>query len=176
MIKNSKNTYGWMTKLLHWSMGITIIGLIIAGFVMTNMENSPEKFQIYALHKATGVMILSLFFVRIIWRLTNPVVQLPKSVPKLIFILSRLGHAGLYFFMFAMPFSGVMMSLFGGYDISIYNLFTIQSFEKNPQLAGLFYQFHMVSAWLLAGLIIAHISGALFHHFILKDEVLKRML
>ena len=43
-------------------------------------------------------------------------------------------------------------------------------------LTALFHQIHALSAWVLLGLIGLHILAALFHRFVLKDEVLRSML
>jgi cytochrome b561 len=43
-------------------------------------------------------------------------------------------------------------------------------------LTMLFHQIHTLSAWVLLALIGLHILAALFHRFVLKDEVLQSML
>ena len=81
MLKNTSTTYGSLTRYLHWTMGVVILGIIIAGFVMTSMENSDQKWFVYGTHKAFGVIILALIPLRLIWRLVNPQPALPKNTP-----------------------------------------------------------------------------------------------
>lgn len=79
--------------------------------------------------------------------------------------------------MFLMPISGVLMSILGGHEVNIFGLFTIPAAEeKNTSLAGFFYNLHGISAFSFVGLIALHIAAGLYHHFILKDNILKRMI
>lgn len=55
MLKNTKNSYGLVTKILHWVVGLLIIGMAIVGFTMSSMAPSAEKFELYKMHKAFGI-------------------------------------------------------------------------------------------------------------------------
>jgi cytochrome b561 len=156
-------------------MGLTIIGIIIAGFIMTSLEPNDQKWFIYAQHKAFGMIILALIPLRILWRLINPQPKLPKNTPNWQAKAANLNIFFLYLCMLVMPLSGFIMSSFGGHPISIFNLFTIPAFEKH-QVAGLMHETHEILAWGIAASVTLHILGALHHHFILKDTVLKRMI
>lgn len=176
MIKNNTKAYGSITKIFHWTMGIMIIGIVIAGFIMTDMDPSDQKWFIYKQHKAFGVIILSLIPLRILWRFLNTHPALPESVPTWQRKAANLNILFLYLVMVAMPLSGFLMSSFGGHPISMFDLFQIAPFEKNPEISKPAYDVHMFLAWAIAVSIALHIAGALFHHFVRKDGVLKRML
>ena len=45
--------------------------MIVVGFVMSGMASSELKFQVYGIHKATGVVLLFFIFLRLIWKLIN---------------------------------------------------------------------------------------------------------
>jgi cytochrome b561 len=75
-----------------------------------------------------------------------------------------------------MPVSGSLMSLLGGHDINFFNLFTIKSFMQNKEIAKIFWNIHVYSAFALTATLILHILAALYHHFIRKDNVLMRMI
>ncbi|MDP4840023.1 MAG: cytochrome b/b6 domain-containing protein, partial [Alphaproteobacteria bacterium] len=77
MIKNTSESYGIITRSFHWLMGLMIIGIIIAGFVMTSLEPNDQKWFIYAQHKAFGMIILTLIPLRLLWRFLNPQPKLP---------------------------------------------------------------------------------------------------
>ncbi|RTK93102.1 MAG: cytochrome b [Rickettsiales bacterium] len=176
MLKNTENSYGTITKIFHWLMSIMIIGLIIVGFIMSSMESSPEKFQLYYAHKAAGVVILILVILRIIWRLNNKLVQLPTELPLFVKFCAKVTHYLQYVFMLLMPISGVLMSILSGREIPVFGIFTVPALEKNTQLAGIFYQIHVIAIWFFIALIIFHVLAALYHHFIRKDQVLIRMI
>ncbi|MFK7968680.1 MAG: cytochrome b [Rickettsiaceae bacterium] len=177
MLKNTSSSYGLVSKLFHWFMSLIIISLLIVGFTMTSMESSDNKWELYFMHKATGVVVLSLVILRLLWRLINIQLDLPADLPSWQKLASRVTHYLLYIFMFLMPVSGVLMSILGGHEVNVFGLFTVPAAtEKNTSLAHFFHDLHGISAFAFAGLIVLHISAGLYHHFIRKDSILKRMI
>lgn len=176
MLKNTENSYGFIAKTFHWLIALAIIILITVGFIMSAMEPSPDKYALYNIHKASGVIVLMLVILRLLWRFSNKIVQPPEDLPNILKLAAKSGHFMLYVFMLLMPISGVLMSYFGGYDISIFGLFVIPSADKVPQIAGMFHQIHVLGIWAFMAVIILHISAALYHHFIRRDNVLIRMI
>lgn len=176
MIKNTLTSYGIVARLFHWIMAILIITLICVGFYMSTLPYSADKIRIIGMHKAAGIFVLFLVILRIIWRLQNVQPELPKSLPALI---AKLAHANiylLYFLMLAMPMSGFLGSLSGGYPISFFGLLTIPAFvAKNEVLSSFCWLIHESCAWILVFIIAAHIGAGIYHHFIRKDNVLRRM-
>lgn len=176
MIKNTKSSYGLITKLLHWVIGIGIIGMLVVGFIMTDMPPADEKWQLYFVHKSIGVTILGLVALRILWRFVNVQLDLPSDLPGWQKSASKITHFLLYVFMFLMPVSGVLMSRFGGHEINVFNLFTISALEKDPALSSLFSNMHGFSAIIFSLLIALHVCGGLYHHFVRRDNILIRMI
>jgi len=177
MLKNTDTTYGSVARTLHWAMAIIIITLLIVGFYMTSLPPSDDKWYIYGIHKATGLLILMLASIRLVYRLSSIQPPLPKTVPVVQAKLSKLDIIALYCLMFAMPLSGFLGSLTGGHDISFYNIFTIHSFgESYKAISHYFWSIHEICAYLLIACISIHFLGAIYHHFILKDNVLRRMM
>lgn len=177
MLKNTNDSYGSVTKLFHWIMAILIIGIITAGFIMTDMEPSELKWYIYGQHKAFGVLILSLIPLRIIWRFLNKRPALPRTVPAWQKLAANANIALLYILMVVMPTTGFAMSYYGGYPIDIFGFFTIGNPDlKITEISKTAYQIHMTMAWVIAGSVGLHIAAGLFHHFVRKDNVFKRML
>jgi len=177
MLKNTKSQYGLVARFFHWSMSPMMIGMLILGFVMTSLERSDFKFELYYWHKATGVFVLLLAFLRLLWRFMNTSLELPSSLPAWQKIASKITHFLLYASMFFMPCSGILMASLSGRDINVFNLFIIPAFfEKNLELASLCSDLHTVCAFTLCGLISLHIFAALYHHFVLKDNLLTRII
>lgn len=177
MIKNTRDHYGIVAKAFHWVIAIMIIILIAVGFTMHNMPSSPEKYELYAMHKSFGIVVLMLIVLRILWRFFNQIVEPPAGLPDTLKLAAKLGHFLLYMFMLLMPVSGVFMSYFGGHNIEVFGLFVIPAaIEKMPQISTLFYQLHVLGIWAFIFLIVVHILAALYHHFIRRDNVLIRMI
>jgi len=177
MLRNSSSSYGLVSKLFHWCVSLIIIGLLIVGFTMTSMEPSADKWELYSMHKATGVVVLSLVSLRFLWRLINVKLDLPADLPSWQKSASRVTHYLLYVFMFLMPISGVLMSVLGGHEVNVFSLFTIPAAEeKSVSLAQFFNNIHGISAFIFVGLISLHIAAGLYHHFVRKDNILNRMI
>lgn len=176
MIKNTENSYGSMTRILHWLMSIIIIIMIIVGFTMANLPPSDQKWQMYNAHKATGVIVLFLTTLRVLWVLTNIRVQVPFNLPSWQRMLARWNHNLLYVLMLVMPLSGALMSLLGGHDIDVYGLFTIKALGEYKNISKICWNIHVNTAILLVVTIVVHIIAALYHHFVRKDNVLMRMI
>ena len=177
MLKNTQDSYGLITKIFHWLIAFAILGLITVGLSMTDMPSSPEKYELYGMHKASGVMVLMLVILRILWRISNKEVMPPKSLSNMMNIKKKIGHYVLYLFMLLMPISGILMTHFSSRDIPVFGLFTIPAAAvKDPQIAGLFHQVHVLGIWAFITVIILHIGAALYHHFVLKNNILKRMI
>lgn len=79
--------------------------------------------------------------------------------------------------MLAMPISGILMSMYAGRDISIFGLFTVPVMvTPDSSLSKIFHNLHTDVWWvILLCLLFAHISSALYHQFIQKDNLISRM-
>jgi cytochrome b561 len=168
---NTKQKYGLISISLHWFSAIIIIGLLSVGFYMTSI---PFDRNIYNLHKSFGVLALMIFSLRFLWNYSSikPVVNGNESIKK----MAEFGHVMLYILMFAMPISGILMSLSAGYPVKFFNFFTIPSLGANSHLRMLFNSLHKLTAILLLITISIHIFMAFFHQFVLKDGTMKKMI
>lgn len=172
-----RTAYHSLQKLFHWGMALMIVALLIVGYVMHGMETSPEKFQLYALHKATGFMVLALVVPRLLARLGLGVPPLPGHMPAWQRHAANLSHWGLYVLMVLMPLSGWLMSSSAGFPVSVYGWFVLPDpVGVDEDLSEFMEEVHEWLAIALIGLISAHALAALFHHFVQKDAVLRRML
>lgn len=176
-MRNTTETFGTVAKAFHWVMALAITGLLAVGLIMVDMAPSPDKFKLYALHKSTGLVMLCLVILRLTWRLSHVVPGAPDSLPPLHRHLMKLSPVALYFLMILMPISGFIMSDAGGHPITFYDLYTLPTFfSKNPDLSQAAQLVHKYTGFTFIGVLIAHTSAALYHHFILKNTILQRML
>jgi len=176
-LRNTPDTYGSVHKALHWLIALAVIGLATVGLIMDDMPNSPDKIKIYALHKSFGLTVLALVLLRLVWRWTNPRPVLPATMKPWEHKLAGFVHFGLYAMLLAMPLSGWLFNSAANFPLKWFGLFSV------PPLAGpdrdlkeIAKALHYWGFWLLAGLFTLHVVGALKHHFVDRDDVLKRML
>lgn len=176
-LKNTSESYGTLTIILHWLMAIMIMMLVFVGFNMTGMDDGDDKWKIYGLHKAAGVLVLVLALFRWLWMLSN---DKPNPLPGWSNAEITIGNITkwlLMIMMLAMPVAGVTMSLAGGNDISFFGLFTIAALaEKNKLLAEIAHEIHEIGGVVIAVIIGLHILAALKHHFLKKDKTVARMI
>ncbi|MEY2758927.1 MAG: hypothetical protein RIR33_2705 [Pseudomonadota bacterium] len=167
---------------LHWIIAFSIIGLIAVGWLMEEMEPGPDYFQIVQLHKSFGITILLLSVARLIWRLMNPPPPEP-DMPKFQAVLARAVHVLFYVLIIAMPLTGWIMAsassdaptrYFGLVDIRLPGIPGLDAATREGLEEG-FEQVHSSLAWVIIGLLVLHVAGALKHHFVDKDGLMARM-
>ncbi len=173
--RSIKTQYSVSQKIFHWLSALLIFGLLIAGFVMTAMPYSPAKLDIYALHKAFGLVVIILTGFRLITRFITGMPISPPTHKQWEKILAHLTHWSLYGLLFLMPLSGWVMSSAGDFPISFFGLNVPDITGKNEALFLKSRVVHEVLAFLIIGLAGLHIVGALKHHIIDKDQTLNMM-
>lgn len=175
LIKNTSEHFGIITITLHWIMAILLIGLLVLGIYMVDLPISLQKLKYYGWHKEYGLLALALVFLRFIWRMINihPTLDLPLFER----FAARSVHWAFYFFMFAMPITGWIITSAAGLPASFFGLVVLPSLvPANKETLQLFQEVHKWVGYGLIATIIMHASAALKHHFINKDNILKRML
>ena len=182
MLKNTAVKWGTLAQTLHWGIMVLFVGMWLVAEQMQEMPQDATflglgKWDLYGMHKATGMLILALVLVRVAWRFMNPTPSLGEQSTPLQKMAANLVHLGLYGVMLGMPISGYLMSMAGGHSISFYGLFNVPDIiGKNPDL-GKFAHFMHGAIWnVFTALIVLHILAAVYHHFMKKDMVLRRML
>jgi cytochrome b561 len=175
LLKNSNTHYGKIAIILHWIMALLLIGLLILGLYMVELPIGLEKLKMYGWHKEYGILVLMLVFMRFFWRLTNNTPSL--NIPLLEKIAARTVHWLFYLFMFALPITGWLMTSAAGLPVSFFGLFVLPNLvSANQQSLALYQEIHKWLAYGLIATFFLHSAAALKHHFINKDDILKRML
>lgn len=176
--RNTAMKWGWVAQLLHWLTFLLIVG---AWFAVEQRElfpkGSPERGAWMDLHKALGLSVFFLFWLRLGWRLSGPA---PSPVITHVWQhrASVAVHWALYAVLLLMPLSGLLMSQFGGRPVSWFGLFEIPVLvSENKELASQIKEMHTDVWWpLLCVLVALHAAAALWHQFIVGDGTLRRML
>src|SRR5438876_3653894 len=107
MLRNTAATWGWGAKALHWIGALAILLLLGHGWWMTHMTpRGPDRLAHYAGHAALGYDFLVLLVLRLLWRWTNAVPDLPPDTKPWERFAAHAGHVGLYVLMFAVVGTG----------------------------------------------------------------------
>lgn len=173
MINDTKVRYGSVSKTFHWLMAV-LIGWQLLKFGDRILEGEHWIGQtLVPWHVSIGVLLLILIVLRIIWaasqRPHRP--QHDPATAKLV----KAGHGLLYAGMLLMPITGIMVMLGGGYGITAFGIQLVDKGEEIGWAASLG-SLHSPLAWALAILTIGHIGITLIHHFVQRDDTLRRML
>lgn len=176
-LKNTSNNYGSVAKWLHWISFILIIGLIYVGFTLGGMPKGPDKWLLMNMHKATGIFVFLLLLFRLIWKLSNPSPELPSELNPFEKLASIVGHYVLYLLCLIMAGTGWIMATAAN-KLAHVGSITIPGFPfipKSKAIGGFCYTVHVNAVWILIIFITLHVLASLKHHFILRNNVLRRM-
>jgi cytochrome b561 len=176
-IRNTLTRYGSVAIILHWVMALLIIGLLALGLIMVRLPISLQKLRFFGWHKEYGLLVLLLIVVRIIWRISNVVPLLPPSLANWQKQTAHLVHFAFYFFMLAMPITGWIITSSAGLPASFFGIAVLPDLVlPNENTRQLFTEIHKWLGYSLIAVICMHVGAALQHHFIYKDDILRRIL
>jgi|APFEC2959095136_1045048.scaffolds.fasta_scaffold03894_2 cytochrome b561 len=177
LIRNTAERFGLVARTLHWLTLLLLIGSFSLAVSMVNMPFSPRKLEFYSWHKWVGVTIFLVVLLRLGWRLANPVPQQSPDTPRWQQRLAGLSHAALYAILIVMPITGWIMSSALNLPVVYLGLVHIPSpFGVDRALGETMKVVHLSLAVTLLVLVTIHALAALYHHFVLRDDVLRRML
>ena len=176
-IRNTRERWGAVSQLLHWLIVALIAVQAALGLTGLMLPLGVEKLATLARHKSIGITILGLATLRLLWRWVNPTPQLPSNLKPHERFLARFTHAALYVLLFAMPLTGWTMSSARGFPVSWFSLFELPDLvPKSTALYDALVVAHAVLACSLAAVVALHVAAAVKHHFVLRDDTLRRML
>lgn len=177
MVRNTAAGWGWPAKLLHWVGAAAVLVLLGHGWWMTHLAPRPERIAHYAWHAALGYDLLAIIILRLLWRWLNVVPGLPPELSSFEQFAGRASAVLLYVGMLAATLTG--WALAGSFRTPL----TADLFGFNvPMLGagqashGLLEGSHKLLAYLLAALVVVHVASALQHHFLRRNDVLRRMI
>ncbi len=174
--RTSTERYGAVAIALHWLLAAAILAAWWIGWDAASLALSPRKLRLVSWHKWLGVSILALSLVRLGWRLAHrpppPVVTSPVQAR-----LASAVHRALYVLFIAIPLLGWAYSGAAGVPVVFLARIPLPAIApENELLAAVLGTAHRWGAWTLVALAALHAAAALRHHFVLHDDVLRRML
>jgi cytochrome b561 len=170
--------YGSFAKVLHWSITVLIAVQFAIGWSMPHIGRNTRPDTLINLHFSFGMLILLIVIVRLAWRLKHPVSLLTANTPLWQQRAAGAGHLLLYALLLAIPVLGWLSASGRNFPVNLFGLVEFPALlrPKHPW-TGTLGDIHMVlSNYILLGVVAMHGLFALYHHFILHDDTLRRML
>ncbi|HCH0924500.1 TPA: cytochrome b [Vibrio parahaemolyticus] len=169
-------SYNLPARVMHWLSALWIIGLFAVGLWMVDLSYYSEWYRTAPhYHRSVGILLAILTVVRIVWKHVTASPKVEGS--RFEVVAAKVAHGVMYLLLLTIFVSGYLISTSDGRGIEVFNWFTVpgagELFSGQSDIAG---EIHFYAAWaviLIAGL---HAVAALKHHFIDKDNTLRKML
>ncbi len=175
-VGDGRRRFDIITIGLHWATVTLIAGMFASAWLLLASDREHAA-MLVTVHRSLGVVTWALAIVRLGWRFSFAYLPpFPQNMPKVQQRLAKTSEYGLYALLLFQPLTGLAQSLTRGRHFMLFAWRVPKVMAGDKPLTMLFHQIHAVSAWVLLGLIGLHILAALFHRFVLKDEVLPSML
>lgn len=169
-------TYTPVAKGLHWLMAVMIFGLLALGIYMHELPLSPQKLELYAWHKWAGISVFLLVWLRLAWRVTHRPPPLSESLSRHMRLAAHAGHVALYGLMIVIPLTGWIMSSAKGFTTVWFGVWPIPDLVgRDPVLGDWLQWVHKVLNIAFILTLLGHLGATVWHHFVLKDDTLRRM-
>ena len=152
-----------------------VLGLVMGTFSLETIPNSqPEKLDSLRGHMVNGLSVGVLMVLRLVVR---SLTQRPEPLTTGLVWSSKLGqrvHLAIYVIVFLMVASGLALAVQTGLPSILFG----ESAQPLPNTFDGFWvrAVHAIAAKLLMALILLHVGAALWHHYVRRDGLLRRMV
>ncbi|MGD9923826.1 MAG: cytochrome b [Pseudorhodoplanes sp.] len=172
-LKSTQDRFGTVAITIHWLAAALIVALLISGFRVSGAADPAAKAAFLRFHAVMGIAILALTLGRIAWWWFADRKPLPVAgQPPLLRRAASAVHLVFYILIVGLAASGIGMMIvsgagpivFGGASGALPDFWTVP-----PRIP------HGIGVRVLIALLILHVAGALYHHFIRGDRLLARM-
>jgi cytochrome b561 len=178
MMKSLLNTgayYGPISKFLHWVIAVLALLMLALSYFIGDIPNKIMQGIAFNFHKLIGLSILALMVLRLIWTLINPKPALPLNTKAWERWAERTVHYLLYFALVLMPLVGWIGAVAGGHPPRWGETKLNLPIPQSEWLDDLAFNIHNKLAIVIIALVSIHIVAALYHRFIIKDNIFQRM-
>ena len=175
--RNSTDRYGSLSIGLHWLMlllFVAVYGCIELRGYFPKGSDPREALKVW--HFMLGLSVFVLAALRLLLHLTAPVPRIEPDPPVWQKRSARLMHVALYALMIGMPLAGWLLLSAAGKPIPFFGLHLPALIGESKNLAGLIKEIHEIGGTVGYFLIGLHAAAALFHHYFIHDNTLRRML
>ena len=177
-IYNSTKGYGAIPQLAHWLTVILVAVAWMLGLFGDDLPKGAPRAAGLFFHISAGLAVMALLVVRLAWNLANPP---PDAEPTELGVwadrLGRTAHYLLYGLLIAVPIAGIVLQFARGDALPILGIADIASpWIRDRAFSRSVKEVHEILAHTLMIVAGFHAAAALFHHWVLRDRTLAKML
>jgi cytochrome b561 len=166
--------YGPGAIRFHWMMAVLIVIVGVLGLLHDSWPKGTQSLWIN-IHALIGLLVWVLLMARFGWRTTHPPPPVPPEAGALSRRLSRPVHLLMYALLFVIPTFGIVTFIWHG-RVFDFGLFKVDfGVQKNRAVFNPTEDIHGYLAYALFTVAGLHTLAALWHHFVRRDRVLRRM-
>ncbi|WP_233801535.1 cytochrome b [Paraburkholderia sp. HP33-1] len=173
---NDRTQYDPLSILLHWA---TVI-LVLAQFGLAHtwgFAPKPTRHLMIVSHMSFGILLSAVLIARIGWRLIPGGHQRPATASGLAETAAKGVHYLLYALLVGEAVLGFVLRWSGDESMSFFGLLIPAPFAPTDKATHhAIGEAHDFIGWAIIVIAAGHAAAALFHHFVLRDGVLRRML
>ncbi len=177
-VRNSSKSYGSVAIAMHWAVVMLVLGAALTGLFGDDLPKGAVRQAGQFAHNSFGLAILGFAFARLFWRLADPP-PAPVDSPLGAWgeLVGQIAHYAIYGLLIAIPVAGIMVQFARGEPLPLFGLFDIASpWSADRALARDVKELHEALASTLMALLWLHAAAALLHHYLVRDDTLRRML
>lgn len=178
MLRNTRESYGLVTRSLHAVIAVLVLGLIPVGWYMSGLsDEEPAYWRLLELHETLGLGVLMLAVARMIWLAVSPAPALSPALAAWERNAARLAHTFFRVALAVIPVIGFLCVASDGESVKLYELVEIPpvgQFDKGVR--DVLFDLHAYLAYGCAALIAVHVLAALKHHFLDRSASLRRIV
>ncbi|CAD5109871.1 cytochrome b [Zestomonas carbonaria] len=175
--KNTPSRYGSLSIGLHWLM-LLLIAAVYACIELKSFypKGSDTRELLKQWHFMLGLTVFTLVWLRIMARLIAPTPRIEPTPPAWQNALAKSMHLALYALMIGAPLAGWTILSAAGKPIPFWGLELPPLIGENRELAKQIKELHELAGTLGYWLVGLHAVAGLFHHYVARDNTLKRIL
>ena len=170
--------YSATSRWLHWLPAALLAAIIPVGIWIRYFEPADEAFKLrlYNVHESLGAIVFAIALVRLLNRFLNPPPPLPADTPAGIRLAAHVTHIALYALLVLMPITGFLATNAWGFPLSVFGVLPLPvPLGKNEAIAKILSLLHWCGALTIILLISGHLAGVVYHTFVRRDGLLRRM-
>lgn len=172
----SVTTRPWPMVMLHWATLLALCAGVSIIWIRDVADGRAARFWLMEAHTHVGLLVLGLWVARIVVRIRFPRLPVIGSQSLVVRVVAGFTHVCLYAWLLALPILGWASINAHGKTVDLFGLPLPSLVGSDDDLGDDLLTWHVNTAWMLLAFGIVHASAALWHHFVMRDALLRAML